>query len=62
MRSLDARLEKLECAQVKVRLRVFSDIELAVRLNNMLEAKAPGWERVAKLVATVELEQQNAKS
>ena len=51
MSSLETRLEKLEQAKRIASSRVWSDSELAVRAIWMIDTKAPGWERVAELLA-----------
>lgn len=52
MSSLENRLEKLEQAKRTASSRVWTDAELAVRAIWMIDTKAPGWERIAELMAS----------
>lgn len=60
MSSLETRLEKLEQAKRTASSRVFTDAELAVRLIWMIDTKAPGWERVAELLAEAAKKKRDA--
>ena len=50
MTSLSLRLAKLEQAKSIASDRAMSDVELAVRADYMISTKAPGWEKLAKLL------------
>ena len=61
MSNLETRLEKLEQTKRYAASRVFSDAELAVRCIWMIDTKAPGWERVAELLAEAAKKMNAAK-